>query len=195
MIHTAHFHHALLGRLLRSAAAFGLIASLAVAVPVSAADESLTEADPPAVIEDPAIGILEGEAIDLAADWGEARACAVTDTGVICFRSVAELDAHERAVAARSGRSLSCSTPLRLYSGQFRTGRVLSISERGRWVNLSSYGFDNQTSSYRAGSCRILLAAGSFGAGSQHPGCRRAYCTENVMRRGWNNVVSSVYNR
>lgn len=196
MIHNANVHHhPLRSRLLRAAAVLGLVAPLAAVLPVSASDDSPSTTGPPAVFETPATAFLDGEEIDLSEDWGEARACAVTDTGVICFRSVAELEAHERTVALRSGRSTSCAAPLRLYSGRQRSGRVLSISARGRWVNLSSYGFDNVTSSYRTGSCSVTLASGSFGNGGHYPGCTRAHCSVSAMARGWDNVISSVINR
>ena len=87
----------------------------------------------------------------------------------------------------------SCSTPLRLYDGTYLSGTTVSIYTRGAWINLSSYGFDNRTSSFSVGACSVSLAAGSGGGGSHYSECLYAGCVENVMATGWNNVISSVY--
>jgi hypothetical protein len=90
---------------------------------------------------------------------------------------------------------VSCSTPLKLYNGTYLTGSSVSIYQRGVWVNLSSAGFDNMTSSYEVGACAVILASGANGGGSHYPECLNAGCVENTMLTGWNNVLSSVYLR
>jgi hypothetical protein len=104
------------------------------------------------------------------------------------------------AAAARSMKAdrgtvptIDCSTPLRLRDGTNQTGTTVSIYVRGLWINLSSVGFDNRTSSFTVGACPIELAAQSNGNGNHYPSCLFAGCVENVMDPGWNNVVSSVY--
>jgi hypothetical protein len=147
--------------------------------------------------------IFEGEPIDLERGWEAASACLVHPGGVECFRSEAELDARESDLALdplstqahSSGRTsaATCSTALRLYDGSYQTGDVLALSVRGSWINLSSYGFDNRTSSFRVGACAVELASGSWGSGSLYPRCTYAWCEEDVMASGWNNVISSAY--
>lgn len=144
--------------------------------------------------------VFEGEQLDLSQGWGGARACLVSDDGVECFRTIAELDKREEQlsahlVSAGAATAATCSTPLRLYDGYYQTGAVLSFASRGIWLNLSTYGFDNRTSSYRVGSCNVELASSANGGGSHYSWCLSSYCVENVMKPGWNNVVSSVYNK
>jgi len=145
-----------------------------------------------------ATATFEGRQLDLSQGWGDAQACLVSHDGVECFRTIAELDAREQLLAATGGASAAsatCTTPLRLYDGVYRTGAVLSVATRGLWLNLNLYGFDNRTSSYKVGSCNVDLAASTNGGGSRYPRCLTAYCLENVMMTGWSNVLSSVYNK
>jgi hypothetical protein len=129
--------------------------------------------------------------IDLAQSWGEARACLVAaDRHVECFRSEQQLDTAEGRLLTPD---VNCSSPLRLYDGINRTGTMVAIYARGSWINLSTYGFDNKTSSYSVGACAAEMASGSGGGGSLYPGCLDAWCVGNSMASGWNNVVSSVY--
>jgi hypothetical protein len=121
---------------------------------------------------------------------------------VACLIASAALPA-EVAGASSSGSSsaaiatplLTCSTPLRLYDGTYLTGSNVPISARGIWLNLSNYGFNNMTSSYKVGACAVVLASGTDGSGSLYPYCLSANCEEDVMASGWNNVISSVYVR
>ncbi len=134
--------------------------------------------------------VFEGEVIDLQADRGDAVACAITDTGNRCYRSEAAMDrAEQTQPAARAG---SCSSSVRLYNGTGYSGNVTSIYATGTWVNLSTYGVDNTTSSYRIGACSAAFRSGSYGTGSNYPGSTSAYSSSATMLSGWNNVVSSV---
>lgn len=137
--------------------------------------------------------------LDLSESWGDATACAELGSTVECFATESELlDVHpELLVTAFAGQtssqSSSCSTALRLYRGSSHGGGVLYLSTRGTWLSLSSYGFDNDTSSYRVGACSSIFRSGSGGAGSEYPGPTSAGASGSAMRSGWDNVISSVY--
>lgn len=143
---------------------------------------------------------FEGKVIDLAdADgWGPAHACSFGPTGTVCFRTEGELNQFltQTVQTARAlvGAVLStCATPTRVYANASYGGNVVALSTRGKWVDLSSYGFDNQTSSYRIGTCKATLADGKAGAGSHYPGNTNAGASAASMASGWNDRVSSVY--
>jgi hypothetical protein len=71
-------------------------------------------------------------------------------------------------------------------------GSVLYLSTRYLAINLSTYGFDNDTSSYRVGACAAAFYAGANLSGAQFPGSTGAYASAPTMLTGWDNVVSSV---
>jgi hypothetical protein len=148
---------------------------------------------------------FEGSTIDLAVDWGDARACLIWRQGgvVECFRTEAELDAREEelrgaqssqaAEAPTAARSYSwyCSSSLRLYEHNWYGGRRLSFWDRGYWQNLADYGFEDQTSSYIVGACYVHLAEHAWGGGWWYPGPTYPYAGEPVM--GWQDVISSIF--
>jgi hypothetical protein len=134
---------------------------------------------------------FEGRWMDLAADWGAARSCAVfPGRPVECFRSPLEMS---RFASALFIPEVNCSSPLTLYNYTNQTGSSVSIYTRGQWVNLSALSFDNKTSSYAVGACAAELAALSGGGGAHYSGCLDAWCQEDSMNYGWNNITSSVY--
>jgi hypothetical protein len=155
----------------------------------------------PSTAQDPSesgvVADFEGRQIDLAKGWGDAQACLVLSSTTHCFRTIDELTAAEKGFAAGDvglvSPAATCSTALRLYDGTYQTGSVLSIATRGQWINLGLYGFDNRTSSYRVGACAVELASGTNGGGSRYFRCLNAYCEEDVMASGWDNVLSSAY--
>lgn len=151
--------------------------------PAALATETPTPASPGVVAS------FEGATFDMSKGWGDASACHVTDTTVICYRSEAAMD---RAVgeSSASSRSANCSTSLRLYDGTSYTGAVISLSTRQSVLSLSAYGFDNRTSSYRVGACSANLYNG-LGT-SQYPGNTSVNASATSMASGWNNVISSV---
>ena len=55
--------------------------------------------------------------------------------------------------AAAAASVLACSSSLRLYNGTSYGGTILYLTHAGAIHNLSNYGFDNATSSYRVGGC------------------------------------------
>lgn len=156
----------------------------------------------------PAIASFEGRSIDLAKDWGEARACLVWRQGGVleCFRTPDALDARETQLFGTHGGSTSsgvapatssydysCSGPLRLFDYTWYGGRMLSFWDRGYWQNLWWYGFDNQTSSYAVGPCYVALADYTDGGGWWYPGPTFPYAGEPVMSWDWLNAISSIY--
>jgi len=110
--------------------------------------------------------------------------------------AVPSVGAPAEAVSAQrvgAAPTSTCSTPLRLYDGTNLTGASVAISERFVWVNLSTLGFDNRTSSFKVGACAIDMASAANGGGALYETCLTAGCEEDTMDLGWNNVISSVY--
>ncbi len=143
---------------------------------------------------------FEGQTIDLAQGWGQARACLVyQQAGIVeCFRDRAGLQAREQQLAAsgvlpRVSAAAACSSPLRLSTDIYYGGRELALYDRGYWQNLSTWSFDNQTSSYKVGGCGVHLADYANGGGSWYPGNTSAGWWEPFMLSGWDNRISSVY--
>jgi hypothetical protein len=156
-----------------------------------------------ATIGDPTSAIYGSETLDLAGDWGTASACVELGDITECYETDAELRAAHPEVlraarsagvanAAAAAAALTCSSSLRLYDGNSYTGTILYLNTRGVIHNLSNFGFDNATSSYKVGAC----AAGFYSlpglAGSIYPGNTAAFAQSPTMAAGWNNVVSSV---
>jgi hypothetical protein len=136
--------------------------------------------------------------IDMANDWESAKACTVGADGAFCFATERQLDAYlsSSTTAVASGVSIAaaCSSSLRLYDGVTYTGAILHLTTQWTIHNLSSYGFDNRTSSYKVGACSSLFYSGASGGGSLYPtGNTQAFDQFASMLTGWNNVLSSVY--
>jgi hypothetical protein len=165
---------------------FALLLFLHIVSPAGAgvrADVSFTD-------DQPGWARFEGGWIDLRNGWGPAWTCMVVlEAPVECFRSAAEMRDREAALAPE----VNCSYPLRLYDGLNQKGAWVSVYARGVWVNLSTLGFDNRTTSYIVGACSAEMASGANGGGSHYPGCLSPWCEADSMASGWNNVVSSVY--
>jgi hypothetical protein len=155
----------------------------------------------------PRLGVASGQAtfentvIDMSTDWGLATACAITPTGNRCYRNEAAMNLAESqhlsepaAAAARVGvaPASSCATTLRLYTGTSYSGSVVSLSTQATWLNLSTYGIDNATSSYKVGACSSVFREGIAGTGSTYPGDTSAGAQATSMVAGWDNAISSV---
>jgi hypothetical protein len=193
----------------------GLAALLVVSVagPAQAEDSSrldnvdLHSRDRNAQIRAAALATFEGRTIDLAGDWGEAKACLVWRQGGVleCFRTGAALEAREAQLAPRraaldattygatAAYSYSCSSSLRLYEYNWYSGRRLSFWDRGFWQNLSDYGFEDQLSSYIVGGCYVYMAEHADGGGWWYPGPNYPYAGEPAMSWDWQNTISSIY--
>jgi hypothetical protein len=160
-----------------------------------------------AAAQSPAKATFNGRVIDLAHGWSGARACVELGDRVECFREEAELAAAHpdlgglvtRAAAVDSAKAplsvtaASCSTSVALYRGTSFTGGVLFLTTRGAILNLSLYGFDNDTSSYKIGACSSSFYALSNAGGSVYPGNTSAFASSTVMSPGWDNAVSSIF--
>ncbi|GHE78842.1 hypothetical protein GCM10018785_53750 [Streptomyces longispororuber] len=146
------------------------------------------------------LAVFEGKKIDLSQNWGAAKACAVWRAmdGVSCFRTTAERDAHAAKLAARMSpaqAAATCTRPLHLYEHNGGRGRDLKFFDKGgAYQNLDRYNFNDQTSSYRTGSCKAHLAEHNGGRGYWYPGNTNANHYESAMRSGWNDRVSSILN-
>lgn len=162
-------------------------ATLVVAPPISATAASADNSASLAWFED--------HWIDLAEDWEDATACDVSTGATVCFRTEAELDEHLLAGSLNSmiGILAVCGSTLRLYDGTSYGGTVLSLSTRNVTHNLSTYGFDNMTSSYKVGACDSDFYSAALLGGSLYSGNTAAFAQATAMLSGWNNVVSSVY--
>jgi hypothetical protein len=164
-----------------SASFFGIIGVLALVTPA--------EASVPAARGAGQIATFEGQTFDMSRGWGQAVACNVTDGSAVCYRSETEMN---KAIAAIPvSRASSCTSSLRLYDGTGRTGAVVNLSTRMTTLTLSTFGFDNRTSSYRIGGCSAILYSG-IGSGS-YGGNTAANASASSMLSGWDNTVSSVY--
>ena len=178
-----------------------------LAVVGSVAVHGTADADEPSTTGDPQHAWFEGGTIDLSQSWGAATACVELGDHTECFRTEAEMiDAHPelgesppsakgRRTSSEAGASLlavDCSTSLRLYANTNFGGGVIYITTRGVWINLSSVGFDNMTSSYKVGACSAVFRSNAGGGGSTYPGTTAPGVQVGAMYSGWDNVVSSV---
>lgn len=170
----------------RSATALALLLTLLTLGMVPAAAK---EAEPTPWLAD-----FYGQTIDLRDGWGAARACTTDGVATACFLTEAEMDRHLGDEIEHPITPLAnCSTSLRLYDLTSYGTPVLSISARGTWLNLSSVGFNDRTSSYRVGACAALFAKNANGGGGFYPGSTGAGAQSSTMLSGWNNAVSSVF--
>ncbi|MFI0242045.1 hypothetical protein [Streptomyces sp. NPDC016845] len=140
---------------------------------------------------------FEGRTLDLSGDWGAAKVCMVwKGRGVAeCFRTKAEQEARaQQLLSTASSQQLlaACSTALDLYQDNNRGGRNLKFYDRGYWQNLTTYNFNDATSSYWTGACTAHLAENTGGGGYWYPGNTGPNHIENSMRSGWNDRVSSI---
>jgi len=138
---------------------------------------------------------FDGRWIDLSEGWSDARACTTDGATTTCYRSEAEMDQALDVVASPISvvPLASCSSSLRLYRSTSYGGAVLQLTTRYTFINLSGYGFDNDTSSYRVGACAAYFYDGANGSSTVYPGATGANASAASMLAGWDNRVSSVY--
>lgn len=145
------------------------------------------------------IASFEGGWINLAEGWGEATACTSDGVTAECYRTEAEMNAASHPSVGATARSvgivplLACASSLKLYRSTSFTGAVLQLTSRGAYINLSTYGFDNDTSSYKVGACTSYFYDGASGGTPLYPGTTTANSSATSMLTGWDNRVSSVY--
>ncbi|MDQ3524956.1 MAG: hypothetical protein M3451_07880 [Chloroflexota bacterium] len=142
---------------------------------------------------DSVVASFEGHDLRLAEDWGDAGACYQDAVDTRCYRTEAEMDATESVVRRTQAAPLaSCSTTLRLYRSTNYGGGVLALSQRGTGIALSTFGFNNDTSSFRIGACSAIFYDGGVGS-TQYSGGTAAGVWSAFMVSGWDNRVSTVY--
>jgi hypothetical protein len=142
-----------------------------------------------------AIATYDGGTINLSQGWGSATVCDETDDGTYCFSSQADYDAW---VTSAIGEALihpltSCSSSLDLYQNQSYGGDELILSSTLIWINLSSYSFADEVSSYKVGACSIIMTDGTNGSGNVYPGATSAGSDVSWIGTSWNDRVQSVY--
>lgn len=162
----------------------GVLALVAVGLP--AAVSSAAAAEPPPSV----VASFEGRLIRLADGWGEAQACTSDGISTRCYRSEQEMDAAEAPTNSRS--MLACTPSVRVYRLSGWSGGILEITTHFVVTSLSPYGFDNDTSSYRIGSCNSTLYDTTTGGGA-YPGNTAAGASASSMLAGWDNRIGSVY--
>jgi hypothetical protein len=183
-----------------------LVALMLVVAPLTVVSALAVEAGGPS-----AIATFNGRTIDLSQGWAGAQACVALADRTECFGSEPSLlDAHPELrdignptkststlastlALPLSATATSCSSSLALYRGTSFSGSVLFLTTRFAVLNLSLYGFDNDTSSYKIGACSGSFYSSSNAGGSVYPGNTAAGASSTVMSPGWDNVVSSVY--
>jgi hypothetical protein len=179
-----------------------LVAAAFAAIPLGHvhAIDSVVPVEPPSDPE-PWIADYEGEVVDLRFGWDGAGACQTDGIETTCYDTeeemLASIPSSDLTPSSTPGISgfarISCSSYLRLYSGPYYTGSVLALTTRYTVLNLSNYGFNNVTSSYRVGGCDSYFYDYSSGGGLQYSGPTWAWSLSTLMNSGWDNRVSSVY--
>jgi hypothetical protein len=135
---------------------------------------------------------FEGHSIDLRRGWGEATACASIGATTTCFRTEAAMRKWLAQTPPISAMSSSCFWSLTLYEHAGYGGAVLYLAAQYVWIDLSSRGFNDKTSSYYIGACDSIFAEHADGGGSWYPGNTTAWASSPGMAPGWNDRISSV---
>lgn len=182
-----------------------LLAAVAtlLAIPGTIFAQSVESGGSPSNESDEGLAVYEGRIIDLRDGWGEAKACLVWSRDALpeCFSSepllLERLDELRESAETKEPAmqlSSSCSTSLRLYDGVGYSGSVLYLSTRSVWMDLSDYGWNNRTSSFKIGACSSYFADYANGGGDWYPTNQtQAWDVASSMNSGWNNDVTSVY--
>jgi hypothetical protein len=179
------------------------VVALLAAVPATST-HALEEPAPPADLrvapDSISLATYRGRTIDLRQGWGSARACHTDDQfRTTCFDSEREMDefigASDSAAPSGLRRSAlaTCSSNVRLYDAISYGSLVVSTGARLVVINLSSWGFDNATTSYRIGACSATFWDGANAGGAVYPGNTSAGAQFPNMVTGWNNTISSIY--
>lgn len=166
----------------------------AAAITAALSGSAALAAETPAGEDVPSvIASFEGGWIRLADGWGEAQACISDGVNARCYRSEAEMDAAEHPAGDGPIAFAHCALPtLKLYRGTNYGGGVLELTARGVYHNLSAYGFDNDTESYKIGPCTARFYD-IWTTSGLYPGSTSANTWSATMSTGWANRISSVY--
>ena len=189
-----------------------LLAAVVAAGLASAGPSAAQDKDESLASDSGELAMFEGRVIDMSRDWEGAEACVVwpdESTTTECFATETELEEHiatlAQSIALSSAgaqtlgppivaASSSCGSYLKLYDGTYYGSPSLWLSTRLQWLNLSNYGFNQRTSSFKIGACSAYFADLSNGGTPWYPtSLTQAYDVGPTMLSGWNNDVSSVY--
>lgn len=130
-------------------------------------------------------------------------ACAVIDPDTIrCFDTEAEMEAATNTAPGGNGPAGGVDVDaycvgrsdlwIYLYEGLNMTGRVVKFRDAAMWHNLSTWGFDNITTSWRNTTyCTGHLAEYSNGGGYSITLPARSQSSQ--VSSSWNDRGSSVY--
>ncbi len=176
----------------------GLLLAALVALPAVGASAAPARANP-------SLAHFEGRTIDLRVSWEEATACTSDGVATWCFRTEAEMDAFLAAQGKPTGVidvrllgievsvALSCSPSVRVYAATSYIGTTINLTTAGVAHNMSTYGLDNQVSSYKVGACDAEFYDGANRTGTAYPGNTNAWALGPSMTLGWDNRVSSIW--
>lgn len=148
--------------------------------------------------EEEVVAFFEGEEINLAGDWGDAQSCVIWPSKQVaeCFRDEQDAEQLELTLTTEDlglppQPTKACSRScLHLYEHNNFGGRHLTFCDRGYWQNLTSYGFNDQLSSYKTGVHSVSLSQHINGGGSRiNAG---ACLSSGAMPGGWNDQVSAI---
>jgi hypothetical protein len=138
-----------------------------------------------------------GATINLSQGWGSAAVCAVTESGTQCFATQSAyqlwLSTQSDLAAEVPAGSSNCSTGLELFANLSYGGTELVLYVKAIWLNLSSYSFSDELSSYKVGACAISMTDAPSGAGNVYPGATSAGSDVSWIGTAWNDRVQSVY--
>jgi hypothetical protein len=144
------------------------------------------------------IATYNGGTLNLSQGWGTAAVCAVTAVGTNCFSSQSAYQAWLSSQlltedALTPDVSINCSTGFDLYQNIDYGGGELVIFDQATWINLSTYGFADQVSSYKVGACSVSMTAAANGGGDVYPGATSPGSDVSWIGTAWNDRVQSVY--
>lgn len=144
------------------------------------------------------IASYHGGTMDLSQGWGTAAICAVTTSGTSCFSNQSEYQTwissqSQLVTEALTASSGNCSTGLKLFQKVNYGGTELVIFVQSEWINLSTYSFADELSSYQVGACAVHMAAGNNGSGAAYPGNTSPGADVTTLGSSWNDRVKSVY--
>jgi hypothetical protein len=142
-----------------------------------------------------AMASYEGGTLDISQGWGTATVCVVARTGNECFTTYAEYVAW---MSSKLGGDLqlepdtSCSTGLDLYQNIDYGGDELILKTEDVWINLSTYSFSDETSSFKVGACSVDMNDSNNGGGNFYPGPTSSGSDVSWIGSVWNDRIASV---
>jgi hypothetical protein len=144
------------------------------------------------------IASYDGGTIDLSLGWGTATICVVMTTGISCYADQSDYQEWANSQVKVGGGPFSplsgnCSTGLKLFQDRSYGGNELILYELSNWINLSSYSFSDEVSSYKVGACSVSMTDAQNGSGNVYPGPTAAGSDVSWIGSAWVDRVESVY--